>query len=100
VDPSVIAALSGAPASLVLAYFIIAQQRDRKMERRDYLRSMAADRHAIEGLSITIQRQSALLLTAVEYIAPGRGEAIQRRVTELFQQPTAPPYDHEQGEDS
>jgi hypothetical protein len=98
-DPSTIAALSGAPATVVLAYFIIALLRDRKVERRDFLRALAAERMAIERLGVTIQRQSALLLTAVEFMAPGRSEAIKAEVTELFRPPdrAEPPY--ENGED-
>lgn len=99
-DPSTIAALSGAPATVVLAYLIVAFMRDRKAERRDFLRALSAERTVIEGLGVTIQRQSALLLTAIEYLAPGRGNAIQARVSELFQRPAVPvAIDHEDGED-
>lgn len=84
-DPSIIAALSGAPATVVLVYLIIFLVKDHKAERKDFLSALMSERKAIERLGTFIQRQSALLIVVAETIAPGRSANIQRQVEKLFQ---------------
>lgn len=77
-DPAVVAALSGAPPSVVLAYIVVVLMRDRR-------RSEAAHLKALQRLELAIRRQSALLLVVAETMMPGRAKQIDAQLDRLFE---------------
>lgn len=89
-DPATIAALSGAPPTVILAWVIFWLLRDRR--RGDANRDRVLNR-----LAVTIQRQSALLLVVVEHIVPGRAEEVERQVRRLYdlEKPSIADSDHD-----
>jgi hypothetical protein len=83
-SPEIIAALSGAPASLLCIYIVAVLLKERANGQRDFLAALAEERRAIGDLRALIQRQSGLLLVLIESIAPGRSSTIERDVDRLF----------------
>lgn len=54
-DPALISALSGAPATVVALFIAVQLLRESRSARRDFLDALAAERSAIEGVAKTLQ---------------------------------------------
>lgn len=90
-EPSLISALSGAPATLALLYFAVQLMRDGRASRRDFLEALAAERKAIERvadgmaqLHAEVKKLGSVTLGAVVGMLPERlGKRAQAVVEQL-----------------